>query len=94
MYPLEFVPVMSGRYRPLLQKVAKCKKYNKFKDFALNTLAFQKVTNMTFKYSNFRALNSLNPKSSGGSSPWTGRGYSPGPHPKSVRADALAMEGI
>ena len=56
MYPLEFVPVLSGRYRPRLQKVAKCKKYNKFKDFAFNTLAFQKVTNMTFKYSNFRAL--------------------------------------
>ena len=71
MYPLEFVrlPVLSGRYRPLLQKVAKCKKYNKFKDFAFNTLAFQKVTNMTFKYSNFRALKSVNPKSSGGSAP-------------------------
>ena len=78
MYPLEFVPVLSGRYRPLLQKVAKCKKYNKFKDFAFNTLAFQKVTNMTFKYSNFRALKSVNPKSSGGSAPWTpGRGSVP-----------------
>ena len=31
MYPLEFVPVMSERYRPLLQKVAKCKKHNKLK---------------------------------------------------------------
>ena len=103
MYPLEFVPVLSGRYRPLLQKVAKCKKYNKFKDFAFNTLAFQKVTNMTFKYSNFRALKSVNPKSSGGSAPWTpGRGSAPapppgalrrapGPHPKSARAYALAM---
>ena len=80
MYPLEFVPVLSGRYRPLLQKVAKCKKYNKFKDFAFNTLAFQKVTNMTFKYSNFRALKSVNPKSSGGSAPWTpGRGPKAGP---------------
>ena len=80
MYPLEFVPVLSGRYRPLLQKVAKCKKYNKFKDFAFNTLAFQKVTNMTFKYSNFRALKSVNPKSSGGSAPWTpGRGSARGP---------------
>ena len=69
MYPLEFVPVLSGRYRPLLQKVAKCKKYNKFKDFAFNTLAFQKVTNMTFKYSNFRALKSVNPKSSGAPPP-------------------------
>ena len=80
MYPLEFVPVLSGRYRPLLQKVAKCKKYNKFKDFAFNTLAFQKGTNMTFKYSNFRALKSVNPKSSGGSAPWTpGRGSAPAP---------------
>ena len=80
MYPLEFVPVLSGRYRPLLQKVAKCKKYNKFKDFAFNTLAFQKVTNMTFKYGNFRALKSVNPKSSGGSAPWTpGRGPKAGP---------------
>ena len=80
MYPLEFVPVLSGRYRPRLQKVAKCKKYNKFKDFAFNTLAFQKVTNMTFKYSNFRALKSVNPKSSGGSAPWTpGRGPKAGP---------------
>ena len=77
MYPLEFVPVMSGRYRPLLQKVAKCKKYNKFKDFTLNTLiAFQKVTNMTLKYSNFRVLKNLNPKSS--------LGRPPGPHPKSA----------
>ena len=69
MYPLEFVPVMSGRYRPLLQKVAKCKKYNKCKDFALNTLAFQKVTNMTFKYSNVRALKSLNPNFPGAPPP-------------------------
>ena len=75
-----FTYVLSGRYRPLLQKVAKCKKYNKFKDFAFNTLAFQKVTNMTFKYSNFRALKSVNPKSSGGSAPWTpGRGSAPAP---------------
>ena len=64
-----FTYVLSGRYRPLLQKVAKCKKYNKFKDFAFNTLAFQKVTNMTFKYSNFRALKSVNPKSSGAPPP-------------------------
>ena len=77
MYPLEFVPVLSGRYRPLLQKVAKCKKYNKFKDFAFNTLAFQKVTNMTFKYSNFRALKSVNPKSSGGSAPGSPAGALP-----------------
>ena len=42
--------------------------------------AFQKVTNMTFKYSNFRALKSVNPKSSGGSAPWTpGRGSAPAP---------------
>ena len=75
-----FTYVLSGRYRPLLQKVAKCKKYNKFKDFAFNTLAFQNVTNMTFKYSNFRALKSVNPKSSGGSAPWTpGRGSAPAP---------------
>ena len=33
---------------------------------------------MTFKYSNFRALKSVNPKSSGGSAPWTpGRGSAP-----------------
>ena len=48
-------------------------------------------------------LKSVNPKSSGGSAPWTpGRGYcpctppgalrrAPGPHPKSARAYALAM---
>ena len=57
---------------------------------------------MTFKYSNFRALKSVNPKSSGGSAPWTpGRALpctppgalrrAPGPHPKSARAYALAM---
>ena len=104
MYPLEFVPVLSGRYRPLLQKVAKCKKYKKFKDFAFNTLAFQKVTNMTFKYSNFRALKSVNPKifrglrpldpRQGSSAPGTPPGAlrrAPGPHPKSARAYALAM---
>ena len=90
MYPLEFVPVLSGRYRPLLQKVAKCKKYNKFKDFAFNTLAFQKVTNMTFKYSNFRALKSVNPKSSGGSAPWTpGRGSAPAPRQGPYKAGPL-----
>ena len=56
--------------------------YNHFcyGDFALNTLAFQKLTNMTLKYSNFRALKSLNPESSVGSSPWTpGRGSAPAP---------------
>ena len=102
MYPLEFLPVLSGRYRPLLLKVAKCKKYNKFKDFAFNTLAFQKVTNMTFKYSNFRALKSVNPKSSGAPPPGPPAGAlplhpargpkaGPRPHPKSARAYALAM---
>ena len=93
MYPLVFVPVLSGRYRPLLQKVAKCKKYNKFKDFAFNTLAFQKVTNMTFKYSNFRALKSVNPKSSPPGPPAGALPLrrAPGPQPKSARAYALAM---
>ena len=71
--------ILVHRYRPLLQKVAKCKKYNKFKDFAFNTLAFQKVTNMTFKYSNFRALKSVNPKSSGGSAPAPRQGPYGGP---------------
>ena len=32
---------------------------------------------MTFKYSNFRALKSVNPKSSGGSAPWTPAGALP-----------------
>ena len=74
-----FTYVLSGRYRPLLQKVAKCKKYNKFKDFAFNTLAFQKVTNMTFKYSNFRALKSVNPKSAGALPLHPARGPKAGP---------------
>ena len=71
--------------------------------FAYRRQNVQKVTNMTFKYSNFTALKSVNPKSSGGSAPWTpGRGSAPapppgalrrapGPHPKSARAYALAM---
>ena len=86
-----FTYVLSGRYRPLLQKVAKCKKYNKFKDFAFNTLAFQKVTNMTFKYSNFRALKSVNPKSSGGSAPWTPGPWTPDPRPLDPTQNRLAL---
>ena len=57
---------------------------------------------MTFKYSNFRALKSVNPKFSGapppgppaGALPCTPPGAlrrAPGPHPKSARAYALAM---
>ena len=74
------------------------------KTLHVNTLAFQKVTNMTFKWTvNFRALKSVNPKSSGGSAPWTpGRGKcpctppgalrrAPGPHPKSARAYAKSL---
>ena len=64
------------------------------------------VTHMTFKYSNFRALKSVTPKSSGGLRPLDppagalplhpARGpkagpWAPGPHPKSARAYALAM---